>query len=443
MIGGGQANEKVDYFSELVIYLSLLGLAEKPDLWSQFGDRTEKGLLFIAEDFKNPDQSDVFRELENLSLDVKQLASKLKEFCKLSLDQLEPLEAVLPKTSPAQVAYNQGLTYLRNNRYHEAMVEFDKAIGLDPNYKEAYHGLGLTHLKMGNLGETKRAVEAALKIDPYYQPAHQLVDAIKSFRSPPVPPPPPPPGPPTFLKLVLSLWQYIAPNLWHFITSALAFILMICIVVLATQVSAKDEALRRIEMLVSQQVKTDSELDATTSSIRTLSNEKAQLLRENQKLQNQLTEQDKGTKSQIATVRQLRGEKEELRSQNRKLRNQLTEQDKETKIQIATVRQLQSEKEELRSQNQKLQNENMRLREQLDKREPPSLPPNNSEQFKAAPLQKIYRNISPEVKSDAQSKNNQGYFNFNKGRYDDAIKYFATNQLTEQDEEIRLQPKVA
>ena len=377
MIGGGQANEKVDYFSELVIYLSLLGLAEKPDLWSQFGDRTEKGLLFIAEDFKNPDQSDVFRELENLSLDVKQLASKLKEFCKLSLDQLEPLEVVLPKTSPAQVAYNQGLTYLRNNRYHEAMVEFDKAIGLDPNYKEAYHGLGLTHLKMGNLGETKRAVEAALKIDPYYQPAHQLVDAIKSFRSPPVPPPPPPPGPPTFLKLVLSLWQYIAPNLWQYITSALAFILMVCIVVLATQMGAKNEALHRIEMLTNQQVKTDSELNTTTSLIRTLSNEKAQLFRENQRLQNQLTEQDKETKSQIVTVRQLRSEKEELRSQNRKLRNQLTEQNKETKTQIAVVRRekeelhsqnqiLRDEKEQFHSQNQELRNENTMLQNQSE-----------------------------------------------------------------------------
>ena len=194
IVGGGGANEKVDYFSELVIYLSLLSLAEKPDLWSQFGDRTERGLLFTAEDFKNPDQSDVFRELENLSPAVKQLASKLKEFCKLSIGQLEPLEAVLPKTSPAQVAYNQGLTYLRNNQYNEAVVEFDKAIGLDPNYKEAYHGLGLAHFQMSNFGEARRAAEAALRIDRYYQPAIQLLDTIKLSVTPPVTPAPSPTG---------------------------------------------------------------------------------------------------------------------------------------------------------------------------------------------------------------------------------------------------------
>ena len=479
--GGAGANEKVDYFSELVIYLSLLSLAEKPDLWSQFGAPTEKRLLFIAEDFKNPDQSDVFRELANLSPDVKQLASKLKEFCKLSIGQLEPLEAVLPKMSPAQIIYDQGLAYLRSNRYNEAIVEFEKVIGLDPNYKEAHHGLGLAHLKMGNLGEAKRAAEAALRIAPSYQPARALLDAIKFFKPPP---PKPPPGP-------------VSTKYWQYTTGALAFILMICIVVLATQMGAKDKALRRIEVLANQQVETDSELDAANSSIRTLSNGKTRLLRENQKLRNELvetdseldaanssirtlsngktrllrenqklrnelTEQDEETKTQIVIAKQLRSEKEELHNrnqelrnensmlrnqskldatnssirtlsnekarllrENQKLQNQLTEKNRETRTQMAIVQQLRSEKEEFLSQKQKLQHENVRLQEQLDKQRPPLDPsPIGAEQFRAAPLQKIYRNIRPEVKSNALSKNNQGYFDFNKGKYDDAIKYF-------------------
>ena len=282
--GGGRANEKVDYFSELVIYLSLLSLAEKPDLWSQFGAPTERRLLFITEDFKNPDQSDVFRELENLSADVKHLASKLKEFCKQSVDQLEPLEAVLSKTSPGQVAYNQGIAYLNNNRYNEAIVEFKKAIGLDPNYKEAHHGLGLAHLKMNNPGEAKRAAEAALGIDPFYQPAHQLLDVIKSFKPPPVPPPPPSPG---------GSGQ-VSTKRWQYTSGALAFTLLICIGALAMQMDTNQ----------------------------TLSNENTRLLGENQKLRNQLTERDKEIKDQIVIAGQLRHEKEELRSQNQKLQNE-------------------------------------------------------------------------------------------------------------------------
>lgn len=231
--GSGGASEKVDYFSELVIYLSLLSLAEEPDLWNQFGDRTERGLLFTAEDFKNPDQSGVFQELENLSPEVKQLALKLKEFCKLSVGQLEPLEAVLPKTSPAQVAHDQGLAYLQSNRYNEAMVEFEKAIGIDPNYKEAYHGLGLAHFQMNNFGEAERAAEAALRIDPHYQPAIQLLGDIKLSIAPSLTTPPTgQSGPintnpaPQILKLQRAFLNY-----WQLLIGALAAVLVIWIVV--------------------------------------------------------------------------------------------------------------------------------------------------------------------------------------------------------------------
>lgn len=95
MAGGRQADEKVDYFSELVIYLSFRGLAEKPELWNQFKGRTEKGLLFSSEDFKNPDTSAVFRALQTASSDVRHLVDILKHFCRAtSVELLAPLEVV-------------------------------------------------------------------------------------------------------------------------------------------------------------------------------------------------------------------------------------------------------------------------------------------------------------------------------------------------------------
>ena len=95
MAGGRQADEKVDYFSELVIYLSFRGLAEKPELWNQFKGRTEKGLLFSSEDFKNPNTSNIFRALQTASSDVRHLADILKHFCSAtSVELLAPLEVV-------------------------------------------------------------------------------------------------------------------------------------------------------------------------------------------------------------------------------------------------------------------------------------------------------------------------------------------------------------
>ena len=181
--GGGQASEKVDYFSELVIYLSFLSLAEEPALWAQFHESTGDGLLFSAEDFKDPSQSAIFRELENLSPDVKHLADTLRHFCgQTSIEQLAPLEAVLPKNETAPEAkdyYTQGLTCLHSNRYDEAVGKFGKTINLlYEDLKEAYYGLGLTYFKMGKLREAKAATEKALSFDANYHLARQLLEFI-------------------------------------------------------------------------------------------------------------------------------------------------------------------------------------------------------------------------------------------------------------------------
>ena len=195
---GVGAAEKMDYFSELVIYLSLLSLAERPDLWSQFGAPTERRLLFIAEDFENPDQSDVFQELENLSPDVRQLASKLKEFCNRSVDQLEPLEAILPSSSPA----------------------FGTSVSPST----------------GTSGQTSTS--------PTSQSSPSTGASSPAGTSKP---------------------QSFTSNLWQYITSVVAFLLLICIVALAIQFREKDEYLSRIEILEHQQTETNSRLIAASN----------------------------------------------------------------------------------------------------------------------------------------------------------------------------------
>ena len=422
--GGGDANEKVDYFSELVIYLSLLSLAEKPDLWSQFGDRTESGLLFTAEDFKNPDQSNVFQELENLSPDVKQLSSKLKEFCKLSVDQLEPLEAVLPKTSPVQVAYDQGFTYLQSNRYNEAIDEFKKAIVLDPNYKEAHHGLGLAHFQMNNFGEAKRAAETALRIDPYYQPAIQLLDAIKSSITPSVTPAPPPTGTSgqtatnptsqpsspigasgsgstnpasqgasstgqsgsTTTKPASQVpkSQRASLNRWQLLTGALASVLVIWIVVFAMQMSEKGDVppqdLRiQLAELRSERILLRDENQKLKTEIVSLKNSNQKLRNENQKLHDEnaahllQSRPTGGTEPNVQTgakssenrisITQEQASGTGFAGQNPNLQNYLSQGSTEQDEEIQSqIARAQDETVALRSQNERLQDENEKLR---------------------------------------------------------------------------------
>ena len=178
--GVGQTGEKVDYFSELVIYLSFLSLAEKPELWNRFKDSTGDGLLFSADDFKNPDTSSIFGELEKLSAEVGELAATLKHFCaETSIAQLAPLEFVLPKP-PHEACYEQGTAYRQNGRYAAAVDKFREALTLNPDFKEAYRGLGLTYLMTGKLDAAKEAAEKALAIDSSYQPARELMDALQT-----------------------------------------------------------------------------------------------------------------------------------------------------------------------------------------------------------------------------------------------------------------------
>jgi serine/threonine protein kinase len=65
--GNTKTSLKTDYFSELVIYLSLLALAQKPQLWDTYKVKTTEVLLFNEEDFKNIKQSAIYSDLKKLN----------------------------------------------------------------------------------------------------------------------------------------------------------------------------------------------------------------------------------------------------------------------------------------------------------------------------------------------------------------------------------------
>ena len=345
MIGGGQANKKVDYFSELVIYLSFLSLAEKPELWNRFKDKTEKGLLFSKSDFENPDQSDIFQELEKLSPDIQKLATTLKDFCaKTSINQLEPLEAILPKQD-ANTYNNRGVSFLDDRRYNEALIEFQKAIAFNPryerahygiglaylhkkqytdainafqqviqqnsNYKEAYHGLGLAYFRSGDSSNATVAANAALRIDSRYQPAHQLLRAIRSSTAIYVIPPSitksisTSASPTSHSTTSQSTSSNPVPNIWQSLAALLGLGLVICLVVLAGQINKRNVVLREVDKLKRQKSNENSEIQQLTSALQALEKQKETLFSENRKLKSQLVEKDTEIQRLTSRVRVL------------------------------------------------------------------------------------------------------------------------------------------
>src|SRR3712207_5960110 len=64
----------LDNFSSLVIYLSLVSLAERPELWREHHD---ENLLFTKSDFQNTETSALFEKVKNLGDEHRRLADAL------------------------------------------------------------------------------------------------------------------------------------------------------------------------------------------------------------------------------------------------------------------------------------------------------------------------------------------------------------------------------
>ncbi|SHF76767.1 Protein kinase domain-containing protein [Flavobacterium segetis] len=88
-------NSRLDYFSELVIYLSLLIYADTPKLWDDYYGTED--LLFSKDDFANPSNSKlIITHLKSVNPTISQLTEKMVEELKATdIAQLRPLEDLL------------------------------------------------------------------------------------------------------------------------------------------------------------------------------------------------------------------------------------------------------------------------------------------------------------------------------------------------------------
>ena len=77
---GGKASLKADYFSELVIYLSIIALSENSNLWNKYQVKDTQYLLFTETDFEDFENSEIYNDLQKLSNSIKSLTRILNSF---------------------------------------------------------------------------------------------------------------------------------------------------------------------------------------------------------------------------------------------------------------------------------------------------------------------------------------------------------------------------
>jgi serine/threonine protein kinase len=96
---------KSDYFSELIIYLSLLVISEKPTYWQHI--EQEERLLFSDKDLLKPDASQIFTKLKTLSPEIQYFTRELEKFCQESdIETLQPLENLVTAYTGSKVSWD-------------------------------------------------------------------------------------------------------------------------------------------------------------------------------------------------------------------------------------------------------------------------------------------------------------------------------------------------
>ena len=84
-------SEKLDYFSELIIYLSILAIAENPSLAEKYQVADADRMLFTKDDFVDITNSQIYKDIQALGGKFKDLLDVLEGYLKeKSIDALRP-----------------------------------------------------------------------------------------------------------------------------------------------------------------------------------------------------------------------------------------------------------------------------------------------------------------------------------------------------------------
>ena len=104
-----EATPKADYFSELVIYLTLKALAKYPNLWNDLQMEDNDTLLFSEEDIESKGSTPIFSILKNISGLEALTENFIEDLRKDSIEHLQPLEDIL--ISPTETIFQNWKNY--------------------------------------------------------------------------------------------------------------------------------------------------------------------------------------------------------------------------------------------------------------------------------------------------------------------------------------------
>ncbi|MDX1921068.1 MAG: tetratricopeptide repeat protein, partial [Candidatus Caenarcaniphilales bacterium] len=71
-----------------------------------------------------------------------------------------------PESKLSEAYLKRGISYLKTEKFEEALKDFDKAIELTPNLEQAYNQRGLAKANLGKQEEAIKDFDKAIEINP-------------------------------------------------------------------------------------------------------------------------------------------------------------------------------------------------------------------------------------------------------------------------------------
>jgi tetratricopeptide (TPR) repeat protein len=94
-----------------------------------------------------------------------------------------PAPTPAPAVSPAVEHFEKGFDYFQQEKWDEAVAEFQEAIRLDPVFSAAYLGLGYSYVSKGEFQKATEALEKYLQLEPGADNRAQVESDIQQMRA--------------------------------------------------------------------------------------------------------------------------------------------------------------------------------------------------------------------------------------------------------------------
>ena len=88
--------------------------------------------------------------------------------------------ALVQESVSSHRAFEEGISQIQNRNYQGAIAAFNRAVQLDPTFKEAYSGRGFAQLQSGQLSQAIESYQQILRIDPKAAIAYSGLALVRS-----------------------------------------------------------------------------------------------------------------------------------------------------------------------------------------------------------------------------------------------------------------------